>query len=41
MGQPVRPIFEGQALHEYCLAFEDEADRVSRNVGMELSFYTV
>jgi hypothetical protein len=35
------PIFEGQALQEYCLALEDEADTGTRNVRRELLFYTV
>ena len=33
------PIFKVQAVQVDCLTLEDETDRLSRNVGMELPFY--
>ena len=38
-GQIIGPIVKGQAICLDCLTVEDGTDRLSRNVGMELSFY--
>ena len=35
-GQPIGPIFKGQAVQDNYLTLEDGTDRFSRNVGAEL-----